>query len=556
MRALHLQLKLARAKQSGATLILVAFIIGLVATVYLLKTYDPVKLRAEQDEKTYLALNVAKQTLIAWSAVHLNRPGQMPFPDRNADGNYDGVSDCNSPASTFSYNFLLGQLPVYRQDNPCTAPQVGIGGDILDAQGNRLWYAVSRNLVHKYEGTATPPLDPIINPSVINSPTYPWLVVKDRKGNVISNRVAVVIIAPGNALSEQNRTGAAPNANQFLDNFNIGTTNYSNANYDLPNEDFVIGQDSRDVTDADTSVTKPYHFNDKLVFITIDELMAAITNRASSEASKLLNQYRAKNGQFPYAADLGAALNSHNSSGISTKGMLPIDVTDSCSCSSAKVCSCSFQPILSVSFYRDAGTWNTAQDIGLCSSALNAPSKNCTCTGAGSCSRFTTSFKCLSDGSCEAVDIPLNPLNKYIYKVNNYADFNTATLGCILIKDNLPKDTVECNESGGFSIGLREPDWFKANRWQDYFYYEWSPTNPYTPALQVGERKGVKAILISAGSLLTSTEAQPTFSQTRPSSDISNYLDSVQNTNNDLIFDATNKKKSKFYNDQTYIVLP
>ena len=497
-------------------------------------------------------MNDAKQALIAWSAAHLYHPGQMPFPDRNADGNYDGISDCNSPASTFSYSFLLGQLPVYGQNNPCIAPQVGVGGNFTDAQGNRLWYAVSRNLVHKYESTATLPVDPIINANIISNPVYPWLIVKDKSGNVISNRVAVVIIASGNALTGQNRAGVAPNPNQYLDSFNIGATNYSNANYDSPNEDFIIGQDSRDVTETDISVTKPYYFNDKLVFITIDELMTAVSNRAIGEASKLLNQYRAKNGQFPYAADLGVALNSHNSSGFSTKGMLPIDITDSCGCSSATTCSCSFQPILSVSFYRNAGTWNAAQDTGLCSSALNAPSKNCTCTGAGSCSRFTTSFTCLSDGNCETVDIPLNPLNKYIYKVNNYSDFNIATLGCIIKADNLPKDTVECNESGGFSIGLREPGWFKTNLWQDYFYYEWSPIS----ALQVGARTGVSALLISTGNLLIATEAQPLILQSRPSSDISNYLDSVQNTNNDLIFDATNKQKTNNYNDQTYIVMP
>lgn len=392
-----------KAKQTGATLILMAFIIALATTVYLLKAYDPTQLRLEQDKKTYLALNEAKQALIAWSASHMYHPGQMPFPDGNADGNYDGISNCNAAAPTFSYSFLLGQLPIYGQENTCTVPQIGIGGDYQDAQGNRLWYAVSRNLVHKYEGT---PADPVINPSVISNPVYPWLVVKDRNGNVISNRVAVVIIAPGNALTGQNRAGAAPNANQYLDSFSIGATNYSNANYDSPNEDFIIGQDSRDITEADISVTKPYYFNDKLVFITIDELIAAVTNRASGEASKLLNQYRAKNGQFPYAAGLGATLDNHNSLGASTKGMLPIDATDSCGCSSATTCSCSFQPILSVTFHHDAENWNTTQDVGFCSSSVDVTSKNCTCTGAGSCSKLTKSFTCFNDGNCELLIYP------------------------------------------------------------------------------------------------------------------------------------------------------
>ena len=84
-----------KAKQTGATLILMAFIIALAATVYLLKAYDPAQLRLEQDKKTYLALNEAKQALIAWAVSNSINPGQMPFPDRNADGNYDGRSDCH-----------------------------------------------------------------------------------------------------------------------------------------------------------------------------------------------------------------------------------------------------------------------------------------------------------------------------------------------------------------------------------------------------------------------------------------------------------------------------
>ncbi len=526
-----------KVRQTGSTLILMAFIIALAATVYLLKSYDPAQIRLEQDKKTFVKLNEAKQALIAWSASHIYHPGQMPFPDRNADGNYDGKSDCNSPASTFSYVFLLGQLPVYGQDNPCIAPQTGVGENYQDAQGNRLWYAVSRNLVHKYEGAAA---DPVINPSVMTNPIYPWLVMKDRNGNLISDRVAAVIIAPGNALTGQNRAGAAPNANQYLDSFNIGATNYSNANYATPNEDFIIGQDNRDVTEADISVTKPYYFNDKLVFITIDELMAAVINRASGEASKLLNQYRAKNGRFPYAANLGAALNNHNSSGVMTKGMLPIDVTDGCSCASASGCSCSFNPLLNVVFRRGGGTaWTSS--VGNCTRS----GANCTCTGAGSCTRGTRMFSCDINGLCTHNVGGVN--NTYTYSVPSYADIYTTSAGCIISGAQ-----AVCNNSGTLSIGLRESDWFKANLWQDYFYYEWSPT----ANLQAGVRSGISALLISAGDILTATEAQPAVLQSRPSNSIRDYLDSVQNTNNDLVFDATSKQKSNNDNDQTYIVSP
>lgn len=534
-------------KQKGATLILVTFIIALAATAYLLRAYDPLRLSLEQDRRTYLELNEAKSALIAWSASHSIHPGQMPFPDRNADGNYDGKSDCNSPVSTFSYSFLVGQLPVFGQDNPCIMPQIGLGNSYQDAQGNRFWYAVSRNIVHKYE---SPSADPIINPNIVNNPVYPWLVVKDRNGAVISNRVAVVIFAPGNTLTGQNRATIAPNIVQYLDTFQIGATTLSNADYDSADEDFIIGQDGKSMSDADNSVTKPYYFNDKLVYITIDELLRALTYRARGDVAKLLNDYRSKNGQFPYAANLGASLNNHNSSGVATNGMLPIDVTDSCGCSSDTSCSCSFNPIVSVTMFRNAGTWNSTEDLGLCSSLSS--SKSCTCTGAGSCSRFGTVFSCTALGECTH-NLPATPQNKYTYTVNDYADFNNATVGCSVMQDVLPKDTVECNSSGSFTIGLRESAWFKTNLWQDYFYYHWSPTND----LQVGTKLGVSAILLSAGepiiNLPFSIKGAP---QVRPSLNLDDYLDSMENINGDNIFDATNRVNTNDYNDQIFVVAP
>ncbi len=541
-------------KQTGATLILMMFIIALAATIYLLKAYDSDRIRIEQEKKTMRALNEAKQALLAWAVAHGDHPGQLPYPDRRevVSPNYDGRSDCPPSGTAFnlpnSYALFLGQLPIAGQDDPCENPLRGLGEDFRDALGNRLWYAVSRNVVHRYEFLlANPNSNPIINPNILSNSNYPWLRVLDRNGTLISDRVAAVILASGNALTGQNRAGVAPNANQYLDAFNIGATNYSNANYVVPDENFIIGQDSRGVSEADTTVTKPYHFNDKLVFITIDELMAAVTHRASGEASKLLNQYRAKNGQFPYAANLGTTLNNHNSSGVNTKGMMPIDVTDTCGCTDEFTCNCSFAPISNVAMHRVSGTWNSAQDVGSCTSV----GKVCTCTGMGSCSRFSTYFTCNLTGECKHNLDPVLPpntdKNEFVYSVPNYADVSLANAGC-----QLSDEQAVCSNTGTFSIGLKEPAWFKKNLWQDYFYYEWSPSS----ALEVGTRTGVGALLISTGDTLIATEAQPFIVQSRPSSDISNYLDSAQNINNDLIFDATNKQKTNNYNDQTYIVTP
>ncbi len=535
-------------KQKGAVLILMAFILGLGAAVYLLNTFNTANVIAKQDEKTYQSLKEAKIALIAWSISHPNTPGQMPFPDRNGDGNYDGNSDCNSPTSTFSYSFLLGQLPIYGQTNPCITPQTGISSDLHDALGNNLWYAVSRNLVHRYETDPLNPnpIDPIINPGIIHNPIYPWLRVLDRNGALISDRVAVVIMAPGGLLGLQNRSAAAPNASEFLDTFQIGATTYSNANYDVPNEDFIIGQDSRTVTNADTTFVAPYYFNDKLVYITIDELIAALNNRAAAEATALLKGYKAKTGQYPYSANLGASidasgtmLNNNISVSPNTKGMLPIDVTDSCTCATFQSCTCSFKPIVSVTFTKSPGTWATS--TGACAIAAS----QCTCNGAGSCTRSTITFTCDSAGTCTTNQVGVN---LFTYTIPSYADVAPDFTGCFFSGSN-----AACNSAGAFTIGLKEAPWFKANVWQDYFYYEWSPT----PSLQSGGKAGISALLVAAGEPITNAPFSSKGSaQSRPSSIISDYLDSAENTDANSIFDAVNKQKTNNYNDQTYIVAP
>ena len=503
-------------KQKGATLILAAFIIALAATVYVLKAYDPAQLRLEQDKKTYLALNEAKQALISWAVSNSVNPGQMPFPDRNADGNYDGRSDCPSPVSAFSHSFLIGQLPLYGQTNPCISPQAGLGINTKDGGGNPLFYAVSRNLVHKYDA---PTGNPIINPSIISSPTYPWLKVLDANGVPFSNRVAAVIIAPKDAIGSQDRTGVA-NIINYLDTFLIGSATFSNSDYDSNDEDFVINRNSMDV-------------NDKLVYVTIDELIDSLNSRASSDGANLLNQYRTKNGQFPYAANLGSALNNHDSSGVITKGMIPIDVTDTCGCASSTSCSCSFNPILNVEFKKDIGlAWTS--DAGSCKRLA----ASCTCTGAGSCNQAAEMFSCDANGLCAN-----NVAGSYIYSVPIYADIYSASLGC-----DITGTQAVCDNAGTFEIGLKEPNWFKINLWQDYIYYEWSATN----SLQLGGRVSLAAILINTGQTNLGQD------RTLPTNNtlIQNYLDSVENTDGNNIFEASNKHKDSNYNDQPFIVAP
>lgn len=550
-------------KQKGAVLILMAFILGLAATVYLVKKFNAENVQARQDAKTYQALGAAKKALIAWAVSNQNNPGLMPYPDRNSDGNYDDASDCYASNNYFSAYFTLGHLPLFKTDNNCATRdsddptgahditvKSGLSENFRDGSGERLWYEVSSNLLHDYKSTTTRSngTSPMINPSILATPKLPWLVVRDRNGAVISNKVAAVIISAGLAIGSQNRSGGIANANQYLDKIVManGTTyqNYTYQDASNPTQSFIMGDDLHTVTKNDPTYKNqtiaPYYFNDKLVYITIDELMNALNSRAAAEASALLKGYKAKTGQYPYAANLGANQN-YNALPNNTKGMLPVDVTDQCACASYQSCSCSFKPITGIIFTKNSGTWATS------TGACTISSEKCTCRAAGSCTRWAITFECDAAGNCYTNQ---TGVNTFTYTLPNYADAKPDILvnsGCFAVGGN-----IACNDAGAFSIGLKESAWFKDNAWQDYFYYQWSPN----ANLQSGIKKGLGALLIATGNTITNSPfSAKGAAQSRPSSIINDYLDSAENTDDNYTFDASSRPKSKNYNDQTYIVV-
>jgi hypothetical protein len=542
--------------QSGMVLMVFLFAIALALTLLVLKNLHSVDITSNQHSKTMQSLQKAKENLLAWSVSHSLHPGQMPFPDRNGDSNYDGKSDCNSPTSTFDYSFLLGQLPVIGQTNPCSLPQVGLGQEYKDAEGNRLWYAVSRNLTHIYENnTVTSIRDPVINPDIVNYPVtnpdsnnypsivsaplfhYPWLKVFDANGHLLSDRVAVVIIAPGAANGGQNRAGNAPNPNQYLDSLTLGGVTYNNANYAQADQSFIAGLDSRQVSVADPRFSHPYVFNDKLIYITIDELVDAISKRVANEVNLTLKKYKLKTGAYPYAALLDKRQTNHNAFVGSNKGLVPIDETDGCSCIGTNQCTCNFGAIEKVTLTRASGTW-TAR-----TGACTRYSANCNCIGAGSCTNGSEYFVCNAFGVCNH---NLTGSNNYTYTVPTYANIKlTSGSGCLAPSGK----TINCNNAGAFSIGLDMPNWITENLWQDFLYYEWSSSN----TLKVGADKYVDAILINVGATLTSEMGVV---QSRPSLNVADYLDSAENTNGDTQFDAYNKKKTTQFNDHPFIITP
>lgn len=327
--------------QRGVVLLLILAVIGLASTIVLLLFSDKAEILTAKNERISASIyktltdKQMKTALISWATMpfgsYLGQSsatiGQLPYPDVAASGietptNYNGdpnvgcLSTSGTTLVTSGSNMrCLGRLPWRALGLPVTTPSEP------DSTGIMPWYAVSANLMN---GSCASLL---LNPSLLNLTypgtsscnssqlPYPWLTVRDARGNVLSNRVAVVIIMPGPAIGNQVRpTSPLAGASAYLDSVTVkpGCTapcvpgTYNNASLN-PGNDFIQGLDGSQVAANDPNFAQPYYFNDRVIYITIDDLMAAVEKRAAMEArAKLLEFYRV-NQFFPYAALLGDA---------------------------------------------------------------------------------------------------------------------------------------------------------------------------------------------------------------------------------------------------------
>ena len=131
------------------------------------------------------------------------------------------------------------------------------------------------------------------------------------------DRVAVALILPGPPLAGQVRSPAAGPA-AWLDRFTLapgcaapcqpGT--WSNAAFDhadgQPTTITAGPADDPSVARPGSGITLPLDFNDRLVWITADELFRELEKRARNELLRALATFRATKHYFPYAAPFDA----------------------------------------------------------------------------------------------------------------------------------------------------------------------------------------------------------------------------------------------------------
>jgi len=290
--------------QRGAALFLLVLVLLVGGVALLFKAGGGNRGAVEENRATSAALAQAKELAISFAVANLTAPGGLPFPDRNADGNYDGNGDCVSVGFDPTQH-LLGKWP-FRNEQGCGVSRPAFGKPLQEAGGEALWYAVSGNLVKSLAGSY-----PVINSEI---PGSNWFTVVNGQGAVLTTRAALVIIAPGRVVQAQNRAGAAA-ANQFLEGVTVGGVSYTNYAIETGDTGFVA--QSPDAA-----------CNDQLLYVTIDELMAVVEKRVLAQSKALVRDYRNSCNQYPWPrpyVDPRTAPDFNSVAGT-VEGLLPVGV--------------------------------------------------------------------------------------------------------------------------------------------------------------------------------------------------------------------------------------
>ncbi|MCX7891181.1 MAG: hypothetical protein N2544_02270 [Burkholderiales bacterium] len=273
--AVRRRLPASSTRQGGMALLALLALIVTGAVFLMVQKLNAASAQVDRAAVTNRALLQAKQALLAYAALDggqsqaMNRPGSLPCPAQPLASNPvqnwgTALGSCGTAATR------VGRLPWKTLGLP----------ELRDGSGELLWYAISP----RFRDTAT---------SVINSDTRGQIRIV---GPARSEEVVAVIFAPGAPVrksdnSPQDRSTAAER--DKIVNYLEGYTLDPNA---------LLAN----ITDQFTSGAATDHFNDQLVTITQEELMAATENVVAARLRTLilprLQQYLADWGALPYAA--------------------------------------------------------------------------------------------------------------------------------------------------------------------------------------------------------------------------------------------------------------
>jgi len=247
--------------QRGAALLLALLVALMLSLASLFKTTSTAAARLARERATEQAMAQAKAALIAWSVVQgdlgggiYDRPGSLPCPDQGGTGTAPG--SCSSGTGT-----SLGRLPW---------KTLGID-DLRDADGERLWYALSNNFR-------------VTHSAAINSDTRGQIQLYAADGTTLlspaGEELAAIIFAAGPPLAAQDRVAGPGLAADYLD----AALPWNNASAPGP---FISGP----LRNAQGDIA----INDRVITLSTRELIGAVEKRALSEAQSALAAFALAN---------------------------------------------------------------------------------------------------------------------------------------------------------------------------------------------------------------------------------------------------------------------
>ena len=268
-------------KQQGFIAILALVLISLTAIAFIFNAINLSNFKEARISKTGKALVQAKEALIGFSVGSDDMPGALPCPDTNNDGVTS--SSCSASSS-------IGRLPW---------KTLGLD-DLRDGDGECLWYAISpvfrKSITTAQRGTS-------VNFPSLNSTTTGSITAFNDQAVALPapiNAVIAVIIAPGAPLNGQSRLdlgsttcGGNVIASNYLDSL-LGINN-ATGNRAGNNLQFIMGKVSST-------------FNDKVIYITQEDLYNSLRKRISKEmignfgVYKGLTSYYQSKAQYPCSA--------------------------------------------------------------------------------------------------------------------------------------------------------------------------------------------------------------------------------------------------------------
>lgn len=239
----------ALSSQRGVVVIILFLVLFMAGASLFLTYVNNNVVNQQADTATMQAMRDAKDALISYAVLHGDYygaagagPGHLPCPDSNGNGAENAPCGINA----------LGRLP-----GSITLPS-GAVFPLSNHNSNideQLWYGLA-NPVRRSPITA------------FNSSTTSNLTLDGQAG------VAAVLIAPGEGLPSQNR-GNNNDAN-YLEAGNAGGPNFVSNN------------------PAD-----PDNFNDRVLSISIAEIMSPVTARIAETMKVQLDSFHTANGNYP-----------------------------------------------------------------------------------------------------------------------------------------------------------------------------------------------------------------------------------------------------------------